>query len=101
MDFLSGLEPIQWVFLGLGVVIAAPPLFQGLGKVFSNVKDNIPSGTSKNNTLTDLVCKWECLSDAVHEAGLHDACKKLDEVFPLLIAVKEDEIVTEPEKEDE
>ena len=90
MDFLSGLEPIQWVFLGLGAVLVAPLLFEYSGKLFSGVKDKLPTPKHTDDScLTDLVCKWECLADAVHEAGLHDACSKLDEVFPLLLNARQ------------
>lgn len=85
---------MQWVFLGLGVVLVVPYLMELLGGL------SLPSFTKKedHNCLTDLVCKWEELADAVHEAGLHDACSKLDEVFPLLIEAREDR---KPENKDE
>ena len=87
MDFLSDINPIQWVLVAVGVFILGGPLVTK-GKAwiakFWKEKDNTPV----DKDLTDLVCKWECLSDATHEAGLYEACEKLDEVFPLLIGVK-------------
>jgi hypothetical protein len=94
MDFLTGLEPIQWVFLGLGAVLVVPMLLEYGGKFLTQIKDRVPSPEDPNDThrngtdLTDLVCKWECLRDEVHAHGLHEACKKLDEVFPMLIQVR-------------
>jgi hypothetical protein len=95
MDFLSGLEPIQWVFLGLGAVLVVPMLLEYGGKFLTQIKDRVPSPEEPEvhrdgTDLTDLVCKWECLRDEVHAHGLHEACKKLDEVFPMLIQVREE-----------
>jgi len=94
MEFLSQLDIIQWVFLIIGLVLAGPVVLDYgknlLDKVPKKDKDNKPKPTphTDDHDLTDLVCKWECLADAVHEAELHDACKKLEEVFPLLIKVR-------------
>lgn len=46
--------------------------------------------------LTNIVAKWETLSDACKDAGLSDAYNKLQEVFPMLIKIyKPKEIVDE------
>jgi len=84
MEFLTNLDPIQWIFLGIGVILAAPVLldfFKG---------DSKPK-VKGSNDLSDLIKKWEELADAVDEVGICDACDKLDEVFPLLIQARKTE----------
>lgn len=89
MDFLSDINPIQWVLVVVGVFILGGPLVtNGKAWIAKLWKDKEKDNTPVDKDLTDLVCKWECLSDATHEAGLYEACEKLDEVFPLLIGVK-------------
>jgi hypothetical protein len=89
MDFLSDINPIQWVLVAVGVFILGGPLVtNGKAWIAKLWKDKEKDNTPVDKDLTDLVCKWECLSDATHEAGLYEACEKLDEVFPLLIGVK-------------
>lgn len=91
MDILSEISVAQWVIIGVGLLIAFPtilPSLQGLlGKqgVVPQPKPE-PVDDHADHELTDLVCKWECLADACHQAGLHDACKQLDDVFPLLLS---------------
>lgn len=81
----------------------------GLILIFVSIKDKILSlMNTKNGTiditidsetdLTNIVAKWEILSDACKEAGLSDAYKKLQEVFPMLVGIyKNKEIVHEKE----
>jgi hypothetical protein len=94
MEIFSDISVAQWVIVGVGLLIAAPaffPLLQGLWNKIPkpDPKPEVPDVPQVNDDhkhgLTELVCKWECLADACHEAGLHDACSVLDEVFPLLI----------------
>lgn len=88
-SFLGSMDVIQWVFLGLGVILVAPVLLDFFNK-------GVKVKRSGNNDLGDLITKWETLADAVHEAGIHEACDLLDEVFPLLIHVRD-----EPENNDD
>ena len=83
LELISDISMIQWIFIGLGLLIAAPALLDA----FSKLGDNIPSGISTNkqdNGLTDLVGQWESLYDSCKQEGLEEACSTLDEVFPLL-----------------
>lgn len=84
----------QWIIIGVGVIIAFPPIVSwvgGLSKKAPETPDTTPE-TNESHILTDLVSKWECLADACHEAGLHDACQKLNEVFPLLISSRKEQM---------
>ena len=92
METLSDISLAQWIFIAVGLIIALPPVlsfFKGSVKI-PEIK------VSTGNELTDLVRKWEALSDACQASGLHDACQTLDSVFPLLVGVREDTIKTEP-----
>ena len=88
---MGDLSIVQWIFIGLGLLIAAPALlgidFKGF---LEKIKPNTPSPKphDADHGLTDLVCKWECLSNACREAGIDEACDMLEEVFPLLAKVR-------------
>jgi hypothetical protein len=93
MEIFASISPVQWVFIGLGLLIALPALIPNLklDSILKNIKPNpSPPAPSNHNDhdLTDLVCKWECLCNACHEAGIHEACDMLEEVFPLLSKVR-------------
>lgn len=87
MDLLKDISPAQWGMLVLGV------FFVGFS-FKSEVSRFISSFTAKKKEadikLTALVGKWERLRDACHDAGLHNACSKLDEVFPMLVEVNDE-----------
>jgi len=99
MDILSEISVAQWVIVGIGVLIAFPAVFPWLQGLLSGVNmpkpkpvpQPKPTPVHEGHELTDLVCKWECLADSCHDAGLHEACKVLDTVFPLLIGSRESE----------
>jgi hypothetical protein len=101
MELLLGnIDAFQWVIIGLGAVLLFWPFITGLFKqdpVNPSVPENpkVVVDHDDDHCLTSLVCKWECLSDSCHEAGLTEATKKLDEVFPLLLGVREDKIEIE------
>tara|TARA_Y100001951_G_C11296561_1_gene276100 strand:+ start:3601 stop:3927 length:327 start_codon:yes stop_codon:yes gene_type:complete len=108
MDFLSDINPIQWMLIAIGVfILGGPVVTNGRELIARFWKEREKDNTPVDRDLTDLVCKWECLSDATHKAGLYEACEKLDEVFPLLIGVKHhdhDDLSdddSEPEKSNE
>lgn len=79
---LSLLTPFQWTLVGLGCTLLFWPAITGTIKFLFG-------GSSSNNSemgdLTTLVADWEALSKRCHSIGLHEACKQMDEVFPLLL----------------
>lgn len=107
IEFFKGLDALQWILLAGGLFLLWPTiqeklgLNQGGGNVTPDeptpdtpdVKPDTPDHPDHDNEydLTGLVCKWECLCDACHENGLHDACGKLAEVFPMLVKPYEKE----------
>ena len=90
---MGELSTIQLVIIGIGVFIALPSLID----LFKGV--SVPS-FSKSNTKANMsitVSQWESLYSSCEKLCLTSACKKLDEVFPLLIDKDEDCL----DKEDE
>lgn len=85
LELISDISLVQWVFIILGVAIAAPTLFDSniLNKVKSSPADDLENG------LTDLVGQWESLYDSCKKEGLDEACSTLDDVFPLLRGKKD------------
>lgn len=94
METLSDISLAQWIFIVVGLVIALPPV---LSSFKGSVKIPGIKVKTTNNELTDLVRKWEALSDACQASGLNKACQTLDGVFPLLIEVREDTVEIEPD----
>lgn len=82
---LSGISPIQWVFLVVGILIALPAITPYLTSLL-NKRKNAPKDNDNYETysLTDIVHKWENLEEACRKANLTEASVKLVEVFPLL-----------------
>ena len=99
MGIISSISPVQWIFIAVGALLVVPGLWPVLKRLISNVEvpDIIPNGPphgphdDHEDCLRELVDKWEDLADCCHDCGVHDACNKLEEVFPMLIKVKEDE----------
>jgi hypothetical protein len=85
MGILSEVSVVQWILIGIGLIIALPAVFEPSKKLFNSVSKSKSKEVSQEG-LTDLVCKWECLADACRKSGLCDACKQLDAVFPLLLS---------------
>ena len=91
---MGELSTVQLIFIGVGIVIAVPALLD-MFKGFS-----IPSlnSAAKKAKLSSTVIQWETLYNSCKELCLVEACKKLDEAFPLLVErdknclQKEDEI---------
>lgn len=96
METLSDISLVQWMFIVIGLVIALPPVLSFFKNSVTIPKVAVTNGSG--NELTDLVRKWEALSDACQASGLHQACQSLDGVFPLLLKVREDSIKVEPEE---
>lgn len=92
MEFLSSLEPIQWIFLAIGLFVVGQPFVASLLTREPAVDDDYrPEPTLGEGELTAVVRKWECLAESCADLGLDEAYDKLEEVFPLLIKVREDE----------
>lgn len=96
IGFFKGLDTFQLILLAAGGFLLWPTVQGYLGDFWNgtddkpNDKDNAMPDHGEDG-LTSLVCKWECLIDECHEHGLHDACEKLKEIFPLFVdAHKED-----------
>lgn len=66
---------------------------KGLADNFKpSVKPYVPSdSTSKDSSLVEIIRCWEHLKVSCQKANLSEACKGLDEIFPLFLP--------EPEKE--
>lgn len=95
MEILSDISLVQWVFIGVGLLIALPPIasfFKG-----SVALPEISKKAASDTELTNLVRKWEELALCCESAGLNEACQHLDTVFPLLLKAREDDIKVEPE----
>jgi hypothetical protein len=91
---MGELSTIQLVLIGVGVFIALPSLIE----LFSGFSlPSLSKSGSKTNMAT-TVAQWEKLYGSCEKMCLTSACKKLDEVFPLLVdkdkncLQKEDEI---------
>lgn len=97
MEFLQELSTFQWLLLGGGALLIFWPQVQAL--LNSNNKDEEEEDDRKepqqdhehDGRLTSIVCKWECLAEECHKAELHEACKKLNEVFPLFVKLHDNE----------
>lgn len=86
LEFLTNLSAVQWVLVGIGIIILLPNIFELVKKIpLPKIKT---SNTTGDGALTDIVSKWECLHDACSEEGLEDACEKLEDMFPCLIKVR-------------
>lgn len=95
MEFLSDVSVVQWVFLGLGAVLVLPVAWEAIKDKVPSWNDVKPKPSPKTPpNLTRIVRQWETLMESCEERKLYDACKKLDEVFPLLIEAREDEVET-------
>jgi hypothetical protein len=92
-EFFKGLDTFQWVLLAGGLFLLWPTIQEKLGGLVKTDGGDVqpepepqPSpDNGHNHDLTALVEKWECLCDCCHEHGLHNACDKLQEVFPMLV----------------
>tara|TARA_Y100001936_G_C15718033_1_gene479499 strand:+ start:333 stop:584 length:252 start_codon:yes stop_codon:yes gene_type:complete len=75
--------------MGMGLLLVAPVVME----LFSNKEENKVKdiGSIPDNTITDIVLKWENLCDACEDLGLEQASLKLEEVFPLLCKKKKTE----------
>ena len=86
LEFLKNLSPMQYILIGIGVLILLPNIIELFKKV--PLPKIETSNSSDKRALTDIVSKWECLHDACSQEGLEDACEKLEGMFPCLIKVR-------------
>ena len=85
-NYVSNLSPTQLLLLGLGlamVVYSAKDYFS-FGKDDKNPK---PKEEEEQTTLTEIVYKWEDLSNECKQANLNEAYELLQKVFPMLVNV--------------
>jgi hypothetical protein len=84
-ELLSKVDTTQWIMIAVGVVFVSFSFKNEVVKFLAGIK---VSKQKKEAKLTAIVAKWERLRIACHDASLHKACDKLDEVFPMLVEVK-------------
>ena len=94
LQFLSSLDPMQLILMGVGLFLAAPTIIDFFSD--NNKKETKEVRANSNHSLTDIVCKWECLCDACETLRLEEAASKLEEVFPLLCKKKKSESSVNP-----
>jgi hypothetical protein len=98
MEFLNDVSVVQWAFLGLGAVLVLPLVWDSIKDKIPSWNDVKPAPSPKSPpSLSKIVRQWETLLESCEDRRLHDACSKLDEVFPLLISAREDEVETDDE----
>ncbi len=83
VDFFKNLDLIQWILMGGGLFLLFPNLKKWWNGFWGN-KEEKQEVAHEGSPLSSVVCKWECLLDECHKLELHDACEKLNELFPLL-----------------
>lgn len=83
IELVKSLDTMQMLLFGAAILL----LWPNIVKLYKSSKEKLIPSTPKpeSHELTNLICKWECLADECHKLGLHDACKKLEECFPMLI----------------
>lgn len=81
---------IGLVIIGIVIVLSGLIDFRGL---ISNLvfKSKTPANPNKQNDFLEIVELWYKLKNKCDQCNLNDASDKLDEVFPLLNGVPEDE----------
>lgn len=85
-SILDNISATQIVFGLIGFILIVVSLKDRILEFFNKPKNNNPTIEAETD-LTNIVAKWEVLSDACKEAGLSDAYKKLQEVFPMLVGI--------------
>tara|TARA_R110002020_G_scaffold46539_17_gene132391 strand:- start:4411 stop:4692 length:282 start_codon:yes stop_codon:yes gene_type:complete len=85
MSFLSGLSPMQYVLIGIGVVI----LFPYVSQIFKD-GDN-KKAEEETQDISDLVDKWDDFYHCCKKHNLEDACNLLDEIFPMFLGIKDED----------
>ena len=83
IELLTSITPMQWLWIGGGVLFLVPPAINLIKKSTKPLKRSAPSVelSLKSNNLTSIVHKWESLDNACEAAGLVEAQEKLREVF--------------------
>ena len=100
LNFINNLTPTQWIGLGVGglmLIISSKDFLSNILKSDSIDIDDDDGGEiiididEADLGVTHLVAKWEILSDACKFAGANEAYNKLQEVFPLLATIDDEE----------
>jgi hypothetical protein len=96
LDFFTNVQPLQLVLVGIGLFL----VFPHIRDMFKNRNPKTPADRlvldDPDHNLTELVCQWECLSNACEQLGLKEASAKLEEVFPLLAKGRKKPVPPEP-----
>ena len=82
----------------VGAGLLALSVFWGkIKEVFSNMKPSVKpyvpnEVNSKDSSLVEIIRCWEHLKVSCQKASLSEACKELDEIFPLFLPKKDKEV---------
>ena len=95
LEFLKGLGVVQWALIAGGIFLMWPKLSELLVGLVVEKKDEVPVSPETIDevpgdkdleyNLLEIVSRWESLSDCCDDHEVHDACDKLQEIFPLLV----------------
>ena len=101
LNFINNLTPTQWIGLGVGGLMLIISSKDFLSNILKSDKVDIDDDDDGNEIIIDiddadlgithLVAKWEILSDACRFSGATEAYNKLQEVFPLLATIDDEE----------
>jgi len=83
-NYFSSLSPTQLIFLCLGLGIMVYSLKD---YVLGKDDDSPEPDEQEKTTLTEIVSKWEDLSNECKKANLNEAYDLLQQVFPMLVNV--------------
>lgn len=88
------------IIMLVGAALLALSVFWPQAKdVLSNIKSKsvkpyVPSEVrTKDSSLVEIIRCWEHLKVSCEKANLNEACRELDEIFPLFLPKKDNEVV--------
>lgn len=86
INLINNLTPTQIMFISIGLLLVLVSLKDYIYQLLNiEIKQEKEKEIESDNSLTEIVAKWEDLSNACKKAGLSDAYNKLQEVFPMLV----------------
>jgi hypothetical protein len=88
LDLIKDVSPLQLLLMCVGLLFIVFSFKDDIISLFKSIK--LPK-KDDDIDLTKIVSKWEDLSDSCRDANLIDAYDKLQEVFPLLVEVRDEE----------
>jgi hypothetical protein len=103
MELLSNLNTFQIVLIGIGLLMAAPVIFPVLQQFLSGVvvkksdtpvpetEDDNDKKDDNESDLTNIIHQWEDLLESCEKNKLDEACKLLEQLFPLLLNARKKE----------